>query len=280
MEPLFWPKNTDLPIRNLRLKLSQGQIFWREVGRGQTIVFLHGSWSDGNQWLPLMSKLSRNYHCVAPDLLGCGESSRLKKSAYSIELEVDCLAELFKGLRISSVYFVGHSLGAWVATRYALKYPAQVKGLMLMEPEGLDHPALQNRWRDYRRALNPLMGLWLRLSKPIMGYLGKKTEWLQARHRRRQLLSYAAACRLLFRRRRAAISAEQLNGSLADLTPPVLIWLPDYTTEIGQVLSQTYANTTDKAVLKKLSGDDDLIEQSPDLLAEEIKEFTQTIAKV
>jgi haloalkane dehalogenase len=87
-----------IPLRNSRIKLSQGQIFWHEVGQGTAIVFLHGSTDDSSQWLSVIEHLSEDYHCFAPDLLGFGESER-PNVHYSIDLEVECLADLLEALR-------------------------------------------------------------------------------------------------------------------------------------------------------------------------------------
>ena len=121
--------------RNSRVKLSVGQIFWREVGQGPSLVFLHGSWEDGTQWLRTIEHLSPYYQCFAPDLLGFGGSER-RKIHYSIDLEVECLAQYLDTLKLRQVYLIGHSVGGWVAASYAIKYPDRVQGLVLLAPEG------------------------------------------------------------------------------------------------------------------------------------------------
>jgi pimeloyl-ACP methyl ester carboxylesterase len=108
-----------LPVRNNRIRLPQGQIFWREVGQGQSVVFLHGAWWTGEQWDKVVPHLSRDYHCVVPDLLGFGESGR-PKTHYSIQLEVECLAAYLRFLRIKRCVMVADGLGAWVAAAFAL----------------------------------------------------------------------------------------------------------------------------------------------------------------
>jgi Predicted hydrolases or acyltransferases (alpha/beta hydrolase superfamily) len=126
----------NLPLRNSRIRLPLGQVFWREVGRGPILVFLHGSWRDGSQWLPLIDHLSQDYHCFALDLLGFGESER-PKIHYSIQLQVECLDEYLKALHVPEVYLIGHSLGGWIAASYALNYLDRVRGLVLVSPEGI-----------------------------------------------------------------------------------------------------------------------------------------------
>ena len=123
-------------LRNSRVKLSVGQIFWREIGQGPSLVFLHGSWEDGSQWLRTIELLNSHYQCFAPDLLGFGDSER-PNVHYSIELEVECLAQYLDTLNLREVYLIAHSVGGWVAASYALKYPDRVQGLVLLAPEGV-----------------------------------------------------------------------------------------------------------------------------------------------
>jgi pimeloyl-ACP methyl ester carboxylesterase len=126
-----------LPVRNSRIRLSQGQLFCREIGDGKAVLFLHGSWRDGSQWLSVMEQLGSKQHCFAPDLLGCGDSEHPKIN-YSIELLVESLAEYLDAAKVRDVWLVGHEVGGWVAAGYALRYPAQVKGLVLIGAEGVN----------------------------------------------------------------------------------------------------------------------------------------------
>jgi hypothetical protein len=44
-------------FRNSRRKLSQGLLFWREIGNGIPVVFLHGAWNDSSEWVAVMESL-------------------------------------------------------------------------------------------------------------------------------------------------------------------------------------------------------------------------------
>ncbi|MEM1255736.1 MAG: alpha/beta hydrolase [Cyanobacteria bacterium P01_H01_bin.21] len=271
MEPLFWPNAGQLPVRNLRRKLKCGQIFWREIGRGQTVVFLHGSWCDGDQWSDVLTQLGQRYHCLAPDLIGFGESERLrKKAAYSIAMQVATLAELLESLRLKSVVLVGHSLGAWVAASYALKFPEQVKGLCVLAPEGLVYQP--KRWRQDRWLVSSLGGLWLSITKPFArkSEPGRPSTWLK-KHRRRQLLRrYSAACRLLFQRRHRVLAPE-ITSSLAGLSMPMVALQGERAGETCQQLTRLFTVAAPSAVVKTLPGDDEL----PSYQAEAIADFLE-----
>ncbi|QQE65909.1 alpha/beta hydrolase [Leptolyngbya sp. BL0902] len=194
-------------MRTGRLKVPSGTLFWHEAGRGETLIFLHGAWQDSGQWLPVMQTLAADYHCLVPDLIGFGESTSAA-TVHSVDLEVEALRTLLQALRISRCVFVGHSLGAWVALRYAQQHPRQVQGLALVEPEGWVNPQAVRRWRLDRWLVSPLSPLitlaaWL-------GGKGRQRTWQRRRHTLRQA---PAACQILFRRRLADILAEQVDPS-------------------------------------------------------------------
>ncbi len=216
----------DVLIRTGRIKLADGTLFWHEAGQGETLVFLHGSWHTSSQWLPVIHHLAPAYHCLAPDLLGFGESSRLK-TTLSIALEVHALYDLLAALRIHHCVLVAHSLGAWVALQYALHHPQQVRELALMQPEGLAAQNARARWRLERWLTRPLSPLpWLlSASAPLLSRLGWKTQanvW-----QRYQLLRQSpAACQLLFQRRAAAIAAELVSPQPWPVDRPTLFLEP------------------------------------------------------
>ncbi len=245
------------PIRTLRLRVSQGQLFGREVGNGNgsTLLFLHGSWQDGEQWQPFLEQLGQDYHCLAPDLLGFGDSER-SQHHYSVGLEVECLAEYLDALRVEQVDIVGHSLGGWVGTQFALKYPDRVRSLVLIVPEGVTSKALSNRWW----ALKLLSGRvsWfaglLLLVQPIARGLGQRKKIQSSLAWRRQLKESKAACQILFRRRRAELQAELMNENLPRLQTPALVCYGEDDSQIEAELSQTYARLLPQAKLTVLSG--------------------------
>ncbi|MBE9111352.1 alpha/beta fold hydrolase [Nodosilinea sp. LEGE 07298] len=216
------PLPTDIPIRTSRIKLPLGSLFWHEGGKPQseTVVFLHGSWHDSTQWLPLMRHLAPRYHCLAPDLLGFGESWQEGKSPspYSVALQVEVLHSLLSALRIQRLRLVADSLGAWVAGQYALTYPDQVQSLAVLAPEGVRDRELRGRWRRDRWLVAPWSPLPL-----ILPWLGK-APWVKAlRDRRRCLRQSPAACQILFQRRTAAVEGELLQQGLGKLWLPTLV---------------------------------------------------------
>lgn len=264
-----------LPLRNSRVKLPCGQLFWHEIGHGPVLVFLHGSWYDNTQWLPVIKKLCGDHHCFSLDLLGFGESE-CANTHFSIALEVECLANYLETLKLRQVYLIGHSLGGWVAASYALQHPEQVKGLILLSPEGVKVPAAHKRWQAARWMMaQPQLALWiLRALRPVAKLFkgaGKVDEWLQLRE---QLLRSPAAPQLLFKRKWVEIQAELLDERLPWLKLPVLILQGVDDSPVAVSLNESYAKLVPTVQLESVKpGGSNLPQQSPQMIAQYIREF-------
>lgn len=237
------------------------------------MVFLHGSWTDSSQWVPVKRALSEDYHCFAVDLLGFGESEN-PKVHYSIALQVDFLEEFCETLNLQEIYLVGHSLGGWVAASYAVKYMERVRGLVLLTPEGVEVPGLENRWRRvalWMKGLSVLQFLrspLLRLAKllrlqPVVEDFLQQLETLQ---------HSTVACQLLFQRRRPEINSELLQERLSSIKLPVSILCGDADTPGAMALSQAYADLLPNAQLHKIpDAGENLPLAFPDAVAQQIR---------
>ena len=264
-------------LRNSRVKLSVGQIFWREIGQGPSLVFLHGSWEDGSQWLRTIELLNANYQCFAPDLLGFGDSER-PNVHYSIELEVECLAQYLDTLNLREVYLIAHSVGGWVAASYALKYPDRVQGLVLLAPEGVQVGHRRARWQTARWLIaKPPLAYWLlRSIYPIAKLLGGQKKIDQMFEFRQQLMQSPVAVQLLFRRRRAEIAAELVDENLPLLKAPILLLHGSEDSVAALSLCQSYAALAPNAELQSVSpGESNLPQEVPDIVAKYIREFAK-----
>lgn len=103
---------------------------YQKIGSGEAIIFLHGWLQSKNYWRPYIDPLSKNHTLYLVDLPGFGES-QLKDSAMSLKDYVTSLHQFLSQQRLNHAIFVGHSFGGRVALSYALKYPKDVKKLVL-----------------------------------------------------------------------------------------------------------------------------------------------------
>ncbi|AFZ00691.1 alpha/beta fold hydrolase [Calothrix sp. PCC 6303] len=262
-------------FRNSRRKLTHGLLFWREVGQGIPVVFLHGTWSDGSQWVSVMEMLGSDFHCLTPDLLGFGESE-IPEIHYSIDLQVETIAEWIEKLRLEKVYLVGHSLGSWIAASYALKYPERVSGLVLLAPEGVKTPGIEQYWRQMQRILNrsELSFALLRLLRPIAKVFGWEIKVEEEWRSRLIMEQYPVGCELLFNRQLPELQAELVDNRFNLHQCRTLILHGGKDRQEVFTASQAYTRLISGAKMQIIThGENDLPQSCSGEVAEEIRDF-------
>lgn len=268
--------------RSSRIKLSGGQVCWREAGSrsNPVLIFLHGSWHDSSQWQDIMEPLSQNFHCFALDLLGYGDSRAIEPPT-SISMEVDCLDEFVDALKLSPVYLIGHSLGAWIAISYTLKSSNFVRGVVAISPEGfsLDRCHKYSKFTRYLLAHPWLLRLWLVVLKAIASLSDNapKLEQMQAYWQFFQ--KFPTTCKLLFGRSTKVISNELVASKLAQFRSPLLILQTesppeslhqsDYPIVIAQ--SKAYARAVRQSEYRSMP------DRSPQQIVREIQAFVDRV---
>lgn len=268
----------DTFLRNARRKLSQGLLFWREAGDGTPIVLLHGSWCESSQWVAVIESLAKDFNCFAPDLLGFGESEN-PNVHYSIDLQVECIAELLQALKLERVYLVGHSLGGWIAASYALKYPEQVAKLVLLAPEGVKIPRQEAYWRKMQKLVkrSPFFFRILRSLRLITKIFGLHEKIEQDWQTRQLMLQFPTACKLLFQRQQPEIEAELLQSRLSEIEIPVLILQGGQDSPDALVRSEVYSKLIPQAELQMIAhAGNDLPQSCVGAVAGDIRDFIFT----
>ncbi len=167
------------------------------------LLLVHGGKDHCRSWDWVAEALSEDYHVIAPDLRGHGDSAWSPSGDYTMAAMVYDLAQLIHQLGEPPVNIIAHSLGGNIALRYTGLYPEMVRRLVAIEglgpsPRMLEEFAkksLQDRWREWiddkraaagrtPRKYENLEAAYLRM-KQENGYLSEE----QARHLTRQGIS-------------------------------------------------------------------------------------------
>jgi haloalkane dehalogenase len=261
----------DLRVRISRCQLSQVKVFWREAGAGENIIFLHGAWDNSAVWLSMMLNLANDYHCIAPDLLGFGDSQLTTQSDYSIDLIVEFLSEYLSSLKLDRVFLLGEGLGAWIAASFVLKYPEKIDKLILIQPTGLENKEIKWQWKWGRRLNQPVpIAFWLLKCRSLYDHSGSQAYLDLAT----KLRLYPATNQLLCQRRWADIANELLGENLSLIEIPALIIAGEQANQTVLNNSHTYANLIPKGQLQLIAGaDENLLDIHPELLIECIKNW-------
>jgi pimeloyl-ACP methyl ester carboxylesterase len=104
------------------------------------LILLHGGRDHCRNWDWVAKGLRDDYHVLAPDLRGHGDSAWSPDGAYPMQNFVYDLAQLIHQQGLAPVTIVAHSLGGNIALRYAGLYPETVAKLVAIEGLGLAPP--------------------------------------------------------------------------------------------------------------------------------------------
>lgn len=123
-----------------------------EAGAGEDVVLIHGSGPGVTayaNWRVVIPELAKDYHVVAPDMVGFGFSDRPDGVKYELQTWADQTLGLMDALGIERTHLVGNSFGGAIALRLATQHPGRVDKMVLMGSMGVDFkitPGLEAVW--------------------------------------------------------------------------------------------------------------------------------------
>ena len=118
------------------LTLEDARLFYEVVGTGDPIVVVHGGPGLDHVYLrPGLDALATRHTVIYYDQRGTGRSTaELVESAINIRAFVDDIEALRQVLGYEQISVLGHSFGSLIALDYAVRYPENLKALILMNP--------------------------------------------------------------------------------------------------------------------------------------------------
>ncbi len=137
-EPLLTVNRSVSGLEEKTRQVDGHIIHYLEGGRGESVLLLHGIFAEKDHWVDFARKLTGDYHVLAPDLPGYGESSRHARARYDYAAQTERLREFMDALGIARAHLAGNSMGGTIAALFAVRYPERVASLAFIgAPHGI-----------------------------------------------------------------------------------------------------------------------------------------------
>jgi len=114
-----------------RVTTRVGEVAYAERGEGPAALFVHGVFLNGYYWRHVMERLAGERRCLAPDLLGHGDTPARPGQDVSLRAEAELIEAFCEAMGLSEVDVVANDSGTAIAQIFAARHPERIVSLTL-----------------------------------------------------------------------------------------------------------------------------------------------------
>ena len=134
-----------------RIAFLETEISYVDTGAGEPVVFLHGNPTSSYLWRNVIPHVEGLGRCLAPDLVGMGDSGAAPDGSYRFVDHARYLDAWFEALGLTDVTLVVHDWGSALGFYWAYRHPERVRGIAYME--AVVRPLSWEEWSDSSRQI-------------------------------------------------------------------------------------------------------------------------------
>ena len=236
------------------------KIDYTEDGVGQTIILIHSSISNNQQWRLLVNALRDRYHVLAINLFGYGQTSpwtgKSNQTLYDQAKLVIELCSIYK----YPISIVGHSFGGSVGIKLAAILRDKVVRMVLLEPNPFYLLNQHGRIGAYNKCLElkncikkfGSKGEWVKVAEKFADYFLADHSWERMPENLRK--TFIDRLTPNFHEWDAVLNEETTSNDLKDISAKTMVVSGSYTriifSEIAELLSKVCPNWTFAEIAK------------------------------
>ena len=145
------------------------------------MLLVHGGRDHCRNWDWVAHELKSEYHVIAPDLRGHGDSQWLVGGGYTTLDYVYDIAQLVRQTRLDDMVVIGHSMGGSVSLAFTGLYPEKVRKLVSIEGMGMSPATSDDAIPGHERLLG-----WVDNLRQLSGRIPKRYPTLEDAFQRMQ----------------------------------------------------------------------------------------------
>ncbi len=127
-----WLNKTEYPFQSYYLDIDSHKLHYIDEGKGETLLFVHGTPSWCFDYRNVIKALRPNFRCVAFDHIGFGLSDKPEHYDYSTQNHSKTLSRLVKEKQLENITLVVHDFGGPIGLNFAIQHPEKIKRLIIL----------------------------------------------------------------------------------------------------------------------------------------------------
>src|SRR5262245_28139486 len=140
------------PYPRRRIAVLDSEMAFVDTGGGAPVVFLHGNPTSSDLWRNVIPHVASRARCLAPDLIGMGDSGKSPAGRYRFVDHARYLDAWLDALGLTrAVTLVVHDWGSALGFHWARRHPERVAGLVYME--AIVRPVTWAEWPEAARKI-------------------------------------------------------------------------------------------------------------------------------
>lgn len=127
-----WLDTAEYPFAPFYFDVNGHKLHYIDEGRGETIVFVHGTPSWSFDFRNVIKALKTDFRCLAIDLMGFGLSDKPELYNYSTRNHAKTFEKFILEKGLEDITLVVHDFGGPIGLNFAIQHPEKIKRLVVL----------------------------------------------------------------------------------------------------------------------------------------------------
>lgn len=161
------------------VSVGEARVAYYDEGHGEPLLLLHGCPFSSFIWRKVIPQLSSSHHCLAPDLLGLGDTETPEDADWSLRSQAKMVVGFLDALGIGRTHVVGHDHGGALAQLLAAEHPERIDRLVISNAEAYDNWPSEDERPFVKATQIPLLGnlvMWAYSRRPVFRFALKEAK--------------------------------------------------------------------------------------------------------
>jgi pimeloyl-ACP methyl ester carboxylesterase len=127
-----WLNKSEYPFTSKYFEINGQKLHFIDEGKGETILFVHGTPSWSFDYRNVIKNLKENFRCIAIDHIGFGLSDKPEHYDYTTKNHSKTLEKFVIEKQLNDITLVVHDFGGPIGLNFAIQNPEKIKNLVIL----------------------------------------------------------------------------------------------------------------------------------------------------